>query len=214
MGGGAVFAIALAGTVAFFSGIADLIHGESGWLQLVCGVIAIGLSVAYVLHEWPHWDKHWTRENFVASSFTFGFSVILWGFFLGHLDVQQIEWVYTVLVGIGILGLSLITGLAMAFLPDWMPAKKYRYVLLQDRYGLDEKYELVIDHPCPWEDRMTPMVRFKTLDGQSFLARATPGAYEFARPGVLADIRIKKRRIVEVTLRQPVKRVSGALKMR
>jgi hypothetical protein len=58
------------------------------------------------------------------------------------------------------------------------------------------------------------MVRFKTLDGESYLARAAPGAYEFARPGVMADIRVKKRRIVEVTLRLTVTRSFGAMKIR
>lgn len=202
MATGFVFAMSLASLWALWTGL----KGRFDGLYVLLGLAGIALSGAYIVHEWPHWDKKWTREKLVSSSFVFGFSLICWGVVVGHINVEFMGWIYLVVTGLCVLFGSLIVGLVCAFLPEWLPAKKYRYVKVQDRYGLDEKFDLVIDHPCPWEDHMTPMVRFGTLDGHSLLVRATPTAYEFALPGTVVDIRVKKRRVVEVTLRQTVKR--------
>lgn len=141
--------------------------------------------------------KHLTADSLVAGGLLAGFALIVLG-------IERIIWAEgqptavasLVILGVIVLALSLLSGLAAAYWPKikHLP-KTVPNTTVTSRYGIDKKLMEIYDHPNPVEEGCMAMVELKTPDGQVLTLRAGSVAYDLAAPGMRGTARIAGSRL-------------------
>ena len=196
-----VLAVTYAGAVAFQMPILGATSAHlPAWvtaLMLIFGAGGIYLCARFLVRESRYWDKKVTAEKLVAGGFLTGIAIILVGLIIvsrggGSGMTGVLVMGISLALGAVICEVSLLIGLVCAFAPRLIPPRHYANAWIEEKYALDDKAEVIQGHPCPWEDGMIPVLRFKTLSGEVHALPTTQACYESAQSNHAAEVMVRR----------------------
>lgn len=190
---GAIYlSICAADPVRFFE-----MEGQTveSWQPVLLGAFAV-LSAAlaifctyFLAKESRHWNlRNLNAERIIAGLFLLSISVGIIGVWMlqsGGSEAVIGTVAIWALAG-GLFLVALVSGLLVAgfqFLSK--RPRKLGGGRIAAKYALDDKMQRIDNHPCPSEDGLIPVVEVEFFHGELTTFRATPSAYDLAKPGIV-----------------------------
>jgi hypothetical protein len=169
-----------------------------GLVELVAGGIGSTGIVIFFAHETRTWNlKKLSADRVIAGGFLTGMALFLIGARLGlqtHSYASDTAGLRAIALmgGVGLGGtvclLSFFAGLAFAIAEKIQDRPhKFGQVMIERRYGLDDRLMEYEDHPSPYEDGLKPVVVCRTKDGRRMMFSTSPDAYDLATPGKIGS---------------------------